>query len=139
MEERLLPRRVAQVHVDRRVAGRPGRVECLPDVADLEGEVMRAGAVAVEEAAQEVVALHLGGLEHLEAHPVAERELGPVEPVAGARCVPGATEIADIQGPRVGVVLDGHRDVVEVGAADHLPMTSAKRSRCSRTIRPVEK
>jgi hypothetical protein len=139
VEERLFPGRVAEVDVHRRIARRLGRGDGRLDVGHLERQVVRARPVAVEETAQEVAVVDRVGLEHLEAHVVGVFELTEREADAGTVRVPDAAEVEQEPGPRIGALLDRDGDVVEVGAVDHRPRMSTNRSRCSRTMRPVEK
>src|SRR5581483_3815022 len=83
MQEELLPLRELGVDADRPVAGPFDGGDRVVNVLDLEGDVMRARSVAVEEPAEEVVALDPGRLQHLDAHPAAVGQLVVGEPRPG--------------------------------------------------------
>ena len=64
--------RVGEVDADRAVAGGSAAAEGAVDVGHLEGQVVGAGALVIEEAAEEVVLLDPVGLEQLDLHAVGE-------------------------------------------------------------------
>ena len=84
------------------------------DVGDLEGEVVRAGAIAVEEPAKEVVAFDVVGSEDFEPNAFPEAQLGGREAGGEAAGEPSATKVARVAGKGLGVALDGNGDVIKV-------------------------
>src|SRR5438067_1622156 len=144
MEERLLPERVGHVDVDGSVPGRFSGRQPAGQVLELERHVVRTGAAAVEEAAEEVVALDQVGLEHLHAHAVGVAQLARSEARPLPTRHPPATEKPYEPRPGVGPLFDGDGDVVEVDAFDGTARarhasSSSYSSTCSLAIRSVEK
>jgi catechol 2,3-dioxygenase-like lactoylglutathione lyase family enzyme len=75
---------------------------------------MRARSVAVEEAAQEVVAFDVVGGEDLEPDTGQEPELGRCEAGGVPAREPAAAEIARVAGKGLGMTVDGDGNVIEV-------------------------
>ena len=118
VEERLLPRAVRHVDTDGVEPRVAHGVQRAREVGHLVGEVVRAGAVAVEVPPEEVVVLDAMRRDELELGAVGEpklrrREPGPLAP----RC-PLSSEVDGIARPRVRPPLDGERHVVERRARD---------------------
>ena len=119
-QERLLPPRVRAVDAGRAGCLRGSSVASTAvEVGHLEGDVVGAGAVAVEEALQEVELVDAGRLEALDRHAVGEADLGPVEAGRWPAADGGAAEIADVAGPQVVDVPGSDGDVVEVEGFGH--------------------
>ena len=121
MEERLLPIGVGEVDVDGAVAGAADAFERGGEVVDLEGEVVRAGAVPGDEPLEKVVPFDVPGLEQLDVHAargIAQPQLHGPEPDAVAAEQDGPAELAheDVEGVadvarRQGYVVQVHAEV----------------------------
>ena len=79
---------------------------------------MRAGAIAVEEAAQEVVALRLVRFEHLHLHAVGVADLGGRKASGHPATHPLAAQLAGVARPCGRLVLAGDGNMVEVYVSD---------------------
>ena len=144
MEERLLPERVGHVDVDGPVPGHFSGLQPGSEVLELERHVVRTGTGAVEEAAEEIVALDQVGLEDLHAHAVGVAQLARGEAGALATRHPPAPEKLHEPRPGVGPLFDGNGDVVEVDTFDGTASrghasSSSYSSTCSLIMRSVEK
>lgn len=134
VQERFFPQRIAQVHGHRLEAGALDLLERGGDILDLVRDVVRTGAVAVEEPAQEVVALGLVGLEHLEAHAVGVTHLGRAEADGPSAPEERAGQVVDIARPRVLLALGGDRHMVEVDVCYHGAAVLASTSCCGSRV-----
>jgi hypothetical protein len=120
MEECLEPVGIAlQVHGHGPVTGGLQFVQGRPKIGDLERQVVRPRPIVVEEAPQEVVSLHPGRSEDLDAHATLESNLSRRKAHTLAPRTPVGPELAGIARPRQGMALDGNRDMVKVDAGDH--------------------
>ncbi len=113
MQEALLPVGVAEVDLDRLDTVRPEAGDPLLDVGHLEGEVVRALPVVLQEAHQEVVVRAFDGLKRLEPDAAGKRGLcpppapfGETRDLAAAGAAAGALQ-------RVVDTVDTDREVVE--------------------------
>ena len=120
-QERLLPVGLAAVDAGGLdVAGRQAGQHVV-EVGHLEGDVVRARAETVEEAAEEVELVGAGRLEPFHAHAVGVGHLGPVEAGRRSAAHPCPAELAEVAGPQVVEALGGDGEVIEVDGVGHGP------------------
>ena len=106
---------------------------------------MRAGAAGIEKAAQEIVDLGRVRGQRLDLHAVRVPDLRGREAGPGSAGDPSSSEIARVPRPQLVPGFGGDGYMVEIGRLRHQPASSRaaiiwlNSSRCSSTIRPVEK
>jgi catechol 2,3-dioxygenase-like lactoylglutathione lyase family enzyme len=123
MDEGFLPVGIGDIDVHWPIAGPFRRRQSGVDVCDIEGQVVRARAIVVQEAAQEVVALDVVRGEDFESCPGPEPKLGWRKAGRKAAGEPLAAEVSDVAGKGLSMALDRNRDVIEVhGVSGHSMM-----------------